>query len=99
MPTSQARVSDSGVILLFTRLWDEARMTSTVARHIQKLGFTEADKARMSELLEKNRESAISSVELRELDDYVSVADLLSLLHLKARIFLKNRAKLKTRRT
>lgn len=77
--------------ILFARLWDTAsgRMTSELARHILTIGFPEADQARMHALAVKNQERQLSSAEREELDNYVTVADLLSLLKSKARQCLK----------
>ena len=93
MSASLAMLGDNSTLLLFTRLWDDASksMTPTTARHVLKLNFSEADKARMHELAEKNSEGRITPAELSELDDYVRVSDLLSILHLKARILLKKK--------
>ncbi len=81
-------------MLLFARIWDDAShgMTPTLARHVLKLGFSEADKSRMHELAEKNSAGHITPTELQELDDYVQVADLVGILHAKARIFLRARS-------
>jgi hypothetical protein len=93
MPASAIELEDNaaGALLLFTRLWDEASqsMTPTLARHVLKLGFTDVDKDRMHELAQKNSAGRITPGELRELDDFVRVADLVGILHAKARLFLK----------
>jgi hypothetical protein len=60
-----------------------------LARHILNVTFTDADKARMHELAEKNQEGTISPEELQELDNYVNVGDLLAILQSKARMALK----------
>jgi hypothetical protein len=55
------------------------------ARAILKVGFNEEDHSRMHELAQKNREGTLSEAERQELEAYVKVGDVLSLLHLKAR--------------
>lgn len=76
---------------IFARLWetDDGKLTPALARHILKLSFSAADQARMHELAEKNQEGRISTAERGELDNYVTVADLLGILKSKARQRLK----------
>ena len=83
-PTSQAAI--------FTRVWEQGNgFSSTLARHITKLEFSERDKARMHELAAMNQEDRLDPAERQELDNYVVVADLLALLQSKARKSLKKR--------
>jgi hypothetical protein len=76
-------------------IWVRVIQTNTdglspdAARSILKLGFSEQDKARMHDLAQRNNEGLLSERERRELEDYVRVGDVLSLLHLKARKALK----------
>jgi hypothetical protein len=85
-------------VTLFARLWDspKAKLTPTVARHILRLGFTDEDKARMHELLERNRSGGITPQEIEELDNYSHVGNLLSILQVKARRALKPRKAVRT---
>lgn len=80
---------------IFSRVWDDSSTSFTpqLARHVLKIGFSDSDKARMHELAKKNSEGKISSAELAELGDFVIVGDVIAILHAKARIFLKRRAK------
>ena len=55
------------------------------ARALLGLTFSDWDQDRMSELAEKNREGLLTADERRELEGYVKVGDVLSLIHLKAR--------------
>jgi hypothetical protein len=55
------------------------------ARALLGLTFSEWDKDRMNELAQKNREGLLTAEERRELECYVKVGDVLSLIHLKAR--------------
>jgi hypothetical protein len=64
-------------------------LTKEQARYLVGLGFSDEDKKRMKELARKNREGEISAEELRELDSYVKVGDLLAILQSKARKILK----------
>jgi len=64
-------------------------LPKNAARGILAINFSDADKARMHDLAEKNSEGKISVAEREELGNYVLVGDVLSLLHLKARKSLK----------
>jgi hypothetical protein len=92
MQTGQNHTGNSEAAL-FGRLFvnDKHRLTTEVARYILDLAFSEEDKARMHELAGKNREGTISPKELRELDDYVKVGDLVAILKSKARMALKKK--------
>jgi hypothetical protein len=60
-------------------------LSPEAARFLLALTFDEQDTQRMNELAAKNQEGTLSSEERRDLESYVKVGDLLSLLHLKAR--------------
>ncbi len=75
---------------IFARLWEgEGGLTVPVARHVLKLGFSEADKARMHALAQRNRGGELAEEEREELDNFVKVGDLLAVLQSRARKFLK----------
>ncbi len=76
---------------IFARVWDrtDAGLTPALARHVLRLGFAEADVARMRELAEKNRDGRLTAAEREELDNFVRVGDLLAVLQSKARKLLK----------
>jgi hypothetical protein len=63
-------------------------MPPEVAHYFLELRFSERDLSRMNELAEKNRQGLLSEAERQELEGYVKVGDVLSLLHLKARKWL-----------
>jgi hypothetical protein len=63
-----------------------------VARYLLDIAFPPKDKARMHALAAKNRDGTIWPEELRELDNYVKVGDLLAILKSKARLALKQTA-------
>ena len=90
MPAVLAKSSDSD---LFLRIWDQEKLTPTLARHLLKLDFDAHDRARMHQLAVKNEESRLSSSERREFDEYVRVGTLLSILQSRARKALKHRAR------
>ncbi len=89
MVTTRPELSSSAAAI-FVRLWEgEGELTVPVARHILKLQFSEADKTRMHELIERNREGELGDAEREELDNFVKVGDLLAILQSKARKLLK----------
>lgn len=93
MPIAEyAPVKNSETELLL-RLWDRQRLTPTLARHLLKLEFAEEDHARMHELAVKNQEDLISAAERQELDNYVRVGTLLSIVQSRARTTLKCRTR------
>ena len=73
---------------LFLRLWDQERLTPPLARHLLKLTWPAADQARMTLLAERNREGTITPAEVRELDEFVRVGTVLSILQSRARKLL-----------
>jgi hypothetical protein len=89
MATTRPELRTSAAAI-FARLWEgDNGLTVPVARHVLKLGFNEADKARIRELLERNREGELTDAEQEELDNFVKVGDLLAILQSKARKLLK----------
>jgi hypothetical protein len=64
-------------------------LSPDAARALLEFRFGDRDKARMSELAEKNKEGHLTEEERAELEGYVKVGDVLSLIHLKARKSLK----------
>lgn len=73
---------------IFLRLWEQQKMTPTLARHVLKLEFNDADGLRMDELATKNQEGEISPIELAKLDTFVRVGIVLSVLQSRARKLL-----------
>jgi hypothetical protein len=59
------------------------------AQEILSFNFTDAEKARMHDLAERNGEGKLSPSEREELQSYIRVANVLALLHAKARRSLK----------
>lgn len=60
------------------------------ARALLKLRFSARDLAYMNELARKNQQGLLRDAEREELEAYVKVGDVLSLLHLKARKSLQH---------
>jgi hypothetical protein len=91
-----AQIGDTSEAAIFARLWETRRgdLSSVLARHILKLGFAPADRARMHDLAVANQEGRLKPEEEEELDNFIRVGDLLALLQSKARNRLrKERAK------
>jgi hypothetical protein len=88
MPATPAVTAEAAI---WSRIMEPENngLSREAARSILKLTFNEPDKARMNELARKNREGALTAVERAELENYVKVGDILSLMHLKARKSLK----------
>jgi hypothetical protein len=73
---------------IFARLW-ESFPSLELAQQVLKFGFPEQDQTRMHELAAKNQRESLSASELEELDNYITVGDLLAILQSKARKYLK----------
>jgi hypothetical protein len=76
---------------IFSRVIDASNpnLTPQAAQGILSLGYCESDHTRMQELACKSNEGTLTADERRELEAYVSVGDLLSLLKSKARLSLQ----------
>jgi hypothetical protein len=61
------------------------------ARAILELGYSEADHTRMARLARKSNRGSLTAAERQELEGYVFVGDVLSLLKAKARLSLRKR--------
>jgi hypothetical protein len=75
---------------IFSRVIDPSNptLTAEAARAILQLGYSEADHARTEELARKSNEGTLTPDERRELEGYVFVGDVLSMLKSKARLSL-----------
>lgn len=83
MPTSATPTEAA----IWARIIEPKRngLSAAAARSLLKLRFPNRDLQRMNELAQKNQEGLLSEAEREELEAYVKVGDLLSLLQLKAR--------------
>ena len=59
------------------------------AHYLLSIDFSEADRARMQELMGKSNEGALIPDERAELDGYVNIANVLSVMHSQARLALR----------
>jgi hypothetical protein len=77
---------------IFSRVFDpvERNMSKEAAKTILKLDFSETDRERMNALAEKARNGALTPAEDEELESYIRVGHLISIMQSKARLALKN---------
>lgn len=64
-------------------------MDSHVARYLLSLDFEPQDVDRMNLLAERAREGALSAEEEAELDSYLHVGNLLTIMQSKSRVYLR----------
>ncbi len=76
---------------IFGRVIDPSNpaLTPAAAEGILALGYSEADHARMAELAARSNQGTLTPAERRQLEGYVFVGDLLSMLKSKARLSLQ----------
>ena len=67
----------------------KAPITPDAARYLLSIDFSEEDHARMQELMDKSNEGALIPDEKAELDGYVNIANVLSVMHSQARVALR----------
>jgi hypothetical protein len=58
------------------------------AHYVLAIDFSEADHARMQALMHKSNDGALTPDEASELDGYVNIANVLSVMHSRARVAL-----------
>lgn len=80
-------ITTSGEAMIWSRVLalENNGLSPEAARSLLEIRFGEQDRVRMKELAEKNQEGLLTQAEQQELEGYVKVGDVLSLLHLKAR--------------
>ncbi len=67
----------------------KAPIAPEAARYLLSIDFNEADHARMRTLMDKSNEGALVPDEKAELDGYVNIANVLSVMHSQARVALR----------
>jgi len=89
MGVHQASVDFEPVI--WARLIQAPKMpiSPETAQYLLSLDFSEADHARMQELMDRSNEGALTHDEKAELDGYVNIANVLSVMHSQARVALR----------
>jgi hypothetical protein len=66
----------------------KAAISPEAARYLMSIDFGDADHARMQELMEKSNEGTLTPEETAELEGYVNIANVLSVMHSQARVAL-----------
>jgi hypothetical protein len=84
---------------IFCRVFGNGRksMPPELADYLVGLSFSGEDQARMHELAKRNEQGRLSDEELRELDGYILVGDVLALLQSQARKSLKSNSRRRSR--
>ena len=67
----------------------KAAISPEAARYLMAIDFGDADHARMQELMEKSNKGTLTLEEKAELDGYVNIANVLSVMHSQARVALR----------
>lgn len=70
-----------------------AGLPSDVAQSMLKWEFDEQDRRRMAELAEKAREGTLSEQEQTEIDGFIRVGNMISLIHAQAKLSLQRQGK------
>ena len=65
-------------------------ISADAARYLLSIEFSETDHARMQEVMDKSNEGVLTSEEGAELDGYVNIANVLSVMHSRARVALRS---------
>jgi len=95
--TTQNRANISDASILARILGNErGQLSSTMARYLLNLGFTDEDKARMHDLAVRNQNDDLSPIEKEELLAYGKAGTVLSILKSKARRTLRIKPKKRT---
>jgi hypothetical protein len=94
MPATKTRNQTSEIAILGRLLSNgNEPMPRPLARYILDLGFTDLEKAHMTNLATRNQEGTLSAAERDELLAYANAGCLLGILQSKARKSLKKRKK------
>jgi hypothetical protein len=83
-------VSEDSETAILSRVLDteSGPMTPDAAHYLLNAKFPQEDADRMNALAEKSRQGTLTETELRTLENYCHVGDLLGILHSKARMNL-----------
>jgi hypothetical protein len=89
MAVQQASVDFEPVIWARLIQAPKAPLSPDAARYLLSINFSESDHARMQELMDKSSDGALTPGEKAELDGYVNIANVLSVMHSQARVALR----------
>ena len=90
--SSQVVTPNTEAAILGRLLQTRDRMSREVAEFLLSIDFDSSDLERMNTLTERVREGTLTEEETAELDSYLHVGSLLSILQSRARRFLKSEA-------
>src|SRR5215831_1293704 len=90
MGAHQANVSFEPVIWARLIQVPKTPISPEAAHYLLSIDFSEADHTRMQELMDKSNEGALTPDESAELDGYVNISNVLSVMHSRARVALRN---------
>ena len=90
MGTSQVSMNSETAIWARLIGTPQVAIAPDVARYFLSMKFSEADHARMQELVDKSSEGTLTDDEAAELNGYVNVANVLAVMHSRSRVALRN---------
>jgi hypothetical protein len=90
MGTNQASVNFEPAIWARLIQTPKEPISPEAARYLLSIDFSEADHLRMQELMDKSNEGQLSSDEEAEVDSYVNITNVLSVMHSRARVALRS---------
>ena len=78
---------------VFTRILGgrSKKLSPAFADEVLEWQFSDSDRERVAELLDKNNANSLSRKEMEELDTLIVLGNLLDILHAKARLALKSK--------
>jgi len=82
--------TEAAILARLIQIGEEEQLSRGAAEYLLSIRFGERDIARMNELSELARQGKLTSQEQAELDSYLHVGGLLSILQSKARRLLKS---------
>ena len=89
MGANQASLSFEPIIWARLIQAPKGPISPEAASYLLSIDFSEADHTRMQELMDKSNEGVLTVDEGAELDSYVNVANVLSVMHSRARVALR----------
>jgi hypothetical protein len=77
---------------IWTRLiaTPQGKIPPDAARYLLSMRFSETDHARMQDLMDKSNEGLLTDAEAAELDGYINVANVLTVIQSRARVALRD---------
>ncbi len=85
----QIQPRNTEAAILARLIQSRTEMDSHVAQYLLSLDFDPEDVDRMNQLAERSREGGLSADEEAELDSYLHVGNLLTIIQSKARVYLR----------